>query len=111
MRLENEEDFNSSFKWVLENFSKKISNLIMKNYNSSKLKAEKVLNQRQNILTVFLKNFKRCIIEQKEKSHQLIHLASLLVEIVGFSPILFLDTFLLVPIQSMVMARLHKLSE
>ncbi|GMA69054.1 GTPase [Leuconostoc litchii] len=105
-----DKEFNSFFDEVLHRFPAKTSKIIQKSYNQSREIAEKLLVKNQsNVEQVFENFLSRVDREKKQKSHRIIHAASLSAAIVGCSPIPFSDALLLVPIQLTMMSRLHKL--
>lgn len=109
-KIEEEQEFNSFFKEVLNKFPKKTSAIILNTYDKSKVQAEKILanskTQFENVFEVFLEGVDEVT---KNRSHATIHAASLTAAIIGCSPIPFSDAFLLVPVQLTMMARLHKI--
>ena len=94
---------------MLKKFPKKTAAVIQNSLAATKQQAEKLVAKQQAeyepIFREFLTNVSK---EQQKKSHQIIHAAALSAAIIGFSPIPFSDAALLVPVQLVMMARLHK---
>ncbi|MGX7328380.1 YcjF family protein [Enterococcus bulliens] len=109
LKSSNEAEFDSFFKEVLKKFPKKTAAVIQNSLAATKQQAEKLVAKQQAeyepIFREFLTNVSK---EQQKKSHQIIHAAALSAAIIGFSPIPFSDAALLVPVQLVMMARLHK---
>lgn len=107
---QSDKEFDSFFSEVIKKMPSKTGKVILKSYESSKLRAEKILeiskSQLDGQFDVFLKDVDS---QTRKKCHAIIHAASLTAAIIGCSPIPFSDAFLLVPVQLTMMARLHKL--
>lgn len=105
-----EAEFQSFFQDVLKRFPTKISNGIMKTFDSTKVKAEQLTaSSRSRFDGVFEEFLAGVDQETRRKCHTTVHVASLTAAIIGLSPIHFSDAFLLVPVQLTMMARLHKI--
>ncbi|GEK91244.1 YcjF family protein [Alkalibacterium kapii] len=105
-----EKEFISFFNEVLKKLPKKISTIILKTFDSSKAQAEKIManskEQYENVFDEFLVGVDQAI---KKKCYSTIHAATLTAAIIGCSPIPFSDALLLVPVQLIMMGRLHKI--
>ena len=105
-----QEEFDSFFSEVLKKIPQKTSKVILNTYEKSKKVAETILEKNQvkfdHVFEDFLKGVDPIT---RKKSHRIIHAASLTAAIIGCSPIPFSDSFLLVPVQLTMIARLHKL--
>lgn len=107
---QNEEEFDSFFSDVLKRLPSKTSAIVLSTYDKSREQAEKIVDKSKNqfdgIFETFLEGTDE---ETRKKCHKTIHAASLTAVIIGFSPIPFSDSFLLVPVQLTMMSRLHKI--
>lgn len=110
MDPQEEAEFNSFFKEVLNKLPKKPAELVAKGVGTTKLKAEKmVAATSKNFNGIFDEFLKGVDEETRKKSYRIIHSAAVTAAIIGFTPIPFADAVLLVPVQLTMMARLHKL--
>ncbi|WP_230709249.1 YcjF family protein [Enterococcus sp. SMC-9] len=102
--------FQSFFGDVVKKLPNSAAAIIMKTFDSTKEKAESLLaTTRSRFDSVFDPFLKGVDETTQKKSHGIIHMASLSAAIIGLSPIPFSDAFLLVPVQLVMMARLHKI--
>lgn len=105
-----EEEFNHFFSEVLKKMPNKSAKVIQNTYGKTREQAEKILakskSQFDRVFDEFLVGVDRTT---KKKCHAIIHAAALSAAIIGCSPIPFSDAFLLVPVQLVMMSRLHKL--
>lgn len=102
--------FQSFFGDVLKKMPHTVAQTIMKTFDSTKEKAEALLGSTRSRFDGVFEDFLKGVDETtKKKSHGIIHMASLSAAIIGLSPIPFSDAFLLVPVQLVMMARLHKI--
>lgn len=105
-----EEEFDHFFSEVLKKMPNKTAQVIQNAYGKTRGQAEKVLAKSKGrfdrVFDEFLVDIDRTT---KKKCHTIIHAAALSAAIIGCSPIPFSDAFLLVPVQLVMMSRLHKL--
>ncbi|WIE01756.1 DUF697 domain-containing protein [Latilactobacillus curvatus] len=103
-------EFDSFFAEVLKKLPQQSAAVIAKSFNQSKALAEKTMAKSRTQFDGVFEDFLVGVDDQmRKKAHNIIHAASLTAAIIGCSPIPFSDTFLLVPVQLTMMARLHKL--
>nr|WP_260697898.1 YcjF family protein [Enterococcus mundtii] len=94
----------------MKRLPQKTSAAILRNFDSSKSKAEQTLAKSKTQFDRLFEEFLKGVDEPlRRKCHATIHAASLTAAIIGCSPIPFSDAFLLVPVQLTMMGRLHKL--
>lgn len=107
---EEQKEFASFFAETMKRLPQKTSSAILRNFDSSKSKAEQTLAKSKTQFDRLFEEFLKGVDEPlRRKCHATIHAASLTAAIIGCSPIPFSDAFLLVPVQLTMMGRLHKL--
>lgn len=107
---EEQKEFASFFAETMKRLPQKTSAAILRNFDSSKSKAEQTLAKSKTQFDRLFEEFLKGVDEPlRRKCHATIHAASLTAAIIGCSPIPFSDAFLLVPVQLTMMGRLHKL--
>lgn len=107
---EEQKEFASFFAETMKRLPQKTTAAILRNFDSSKSKAEQTLAKSKTQFDRLFEEFLKGVDEPlRRKCHATIHAASLTAAIIGCSPIPFSDAFLLVPVQLTMMGRLHKL--
>lgn len=105
-----EQEFESFFNEVLGRLPQKTANAVSNTYQKSKDQTEAIVVQSKKQFNGVFDEFLAGVDEEiRKKCHRTIHAASLTAAIIGCSPIPFSDAILLVPVQIMMMARLHKI--
>ena len=107
---QDEQEMTSFFAEVMQKLPRRASEIVLNNYDKTKIQAEKILSKSKDQFENVFDNFLEGVDDEtRKKCHSTIHAASLTAAIIGCSPIPFSDAFLLVPVQLTMMARLHKL--
>ena len=105
-----DKEFHAFLDEVLKKMPVKSAGVILGALDQTKAQAEKVLGtskeRYEGIFDEFLVGVDP---EVRKKSYTTIHAATLTAAIIGLSPIPFSDAILLVPVQTVMMSRLHKL--
>ncbi|MGX7197372.1 YcjF family protein [Enterococcus olivae] len=105
-----EQEFRSFFSETLKRLPEKTASIIASSYEKTRGQAEKILAKSKESFDGVFDEFLEGVEEEtRKKCHNTIHAASLTAAIIGCSPIPFSDAFLLVPVQLIMMSRLHKL--
>lgn len=105
-----EKFFVQFFNEVLKSYPKKVRSAIIGAYGTTRNQADKIVENIKNNYKGIFEEFLRDVDEEvQKKTYSTIHAAALMAAIVGLSPIPFSDAVVLVPIQLLMMARLHKL--
>ncbi|CAM3072152.1 DUF697 domain-containing protein [Lactococcus hircilactis] len=109
-RQEQNDHFDTFFSEVTDRMPQKSAQLLKNSFGTLKVQAEKQL---ATIATQFDHSFDPLLEnvdeKQRKKCHEVIHSATLMAAIVTLSPIPLTDSAMLVPIQVVMMGRLHKL--
>ena len=109
-QAQDEQEMTSFFAEVMQKLPRRASEIVLNNYDKTKIQAEKILSKSKDQFENVFDNFLEGVDDEtRKKCHSTIHAASLTAAIIGCSPIPFSDAFLLVPVQLTMMARLHKL--
>lgn len=107
---QDEQEMTSFFAEVMQKLPRRASEIVLNNYDKTKIQAENILSKSKDQFENVFDNFLEGVDDEtRKKCHSTIHAASLTAAIIGCSPIPFSDAFLLVPVQLTMMARLHKL--
>ncbi|WP_374285788.1 DUF697 domain-containing protein [Lactococcus sp.] len=110
MTVDKADDFDQFFTEVTQKMPKKSASILKKSLSSLKQEAEKNLtvvgSKLDHYFDPLLENVAP---EVRKKAHQTIHSATLMAAIVTLSPIPLTDAAMLVPIQVVMMSRLHKI--
>ncbi|MQW23235.1 MULTISPECIES: DUF697 domain-containing protein [unclassified Lactococcus] len=110
MTVDKADDFDQFFTEVTQKMPKKSASILKKSLASLKQEAEKNLtvvgSKLDHYFDPLLENVAP---EVRKKAHQTIHSATLMAAIVTLSPIPLTDSAMLVPIQVVMMSRLHKI--
>lgn len=110
MTVDKTDDFDQFFTEVTQKMPKKSASILKKSLASLKQEAEKNLtvvgSKLDHYFDPLLENVAPAV---RKKSHQTIHSATLMAAIVTLSPIPLTDSAMLVPIQVVMMSRLHKI--
>lgn len=108
--VEDDPEFKRFFDEVLRKLTKSVAEVIKKTAHASWQTALNLTNEtRQRFDKVFDEFLTDVDDEKKKKIHQTIHFAGMVSAIIGMSPIPFSDAALLVPLQLVMMGRLHKI--